>query len=194
MQTADLGTGQDRGGARDAAAGLLRLRAEAMDLARILPERMAAQAQGLMAAIDDIEAALRESGSDPAVTVDAPHLLDRLLDLAGPEEGGELLRRLDEDLGTVARQMQDGLERKDGALLRSASHVLISLSGSVGALALSDRGRKLNDAIHGGEDLTALMGEGQDLIGAITHLRSELRGWRPDADLSQESSKGAAGA
>mgnify|MGYP001765999437 CR=1 FL=1 len=77
-----------------------------------------------------------------------PDRLRRLLDLVGPTEAGSFLDQLDRDLTDCADRIKAGIDRQDWAALREASHVLISLSGSAGALALQSLAETMNAAAH----------------------------------------------
>ncbi len=72
----------------------------------------------------------------------------RLLELAGPENAAELLARLAEDLGDARQTVEKAARVRDWPALRGSSHVLISLTGSVGALSLQDMSERLNAATH----------------------------------------------
>lgn len=95
----------------------------------------------------------KRAGSDPADPGDAPPFdrlhLDRLLALAGPEEGRELLCRMREDFGSVRAGLSQGLAGADWPLLRARAHVLISLAGAVGNATLQARAETLNTALRG---------------------------------------------
>jgi two-component system, OmpR family, aerobic respiration control sensor histidine kinase ArcB len=98
------------------------------------------------------------SRDDPAMTgAPAPAngvpSLDRRVRAAGPE-GRELLSRLCADLQTVERDLIAGLAHADAAAVRAATHVLIALSGAVGADALLTLARSLNISAHRGETAT----------------------------------------
>lgn len=77
-----------------------------------------------------------------------PTRFQRLLELAGPENAAELLARLAEDLGSARQTVEAAARLRDWNALRGASHVLISLTGSVGALSLQDMSERLNVATH----------------------------------------------
>ncbi len=77
-----------------------------------------------------------------------PARFRRLLELAGPENGAELLARLSEDLITTRDQSVASFATMDWAGLRAASHVLISLAGSVGAVSLQGLAERMNAAAH----------------------------------------------
>ncbi|PTW49533.1 histidine kinase/DNA gyrase B/HSP90-like ATPase [Rhodovulum kholense] len=83
--------------------------------------------------------------SHDAAPFDALHL-DRLLALAGPEDGRELLTRMRDDLETVRAGLTEALAQGDRAKLRSQTHVLISLAGAVGNGALQALAENLNSA------------------------------------------------
>ncbi len=86
-----------------------------------------------------------ETGNAPAFST--LHL-DRLLALAGDENGAELLSRLTQDFRTVRTGVQAGLSEPDFALLRARTHVLISLAGAIGADQLQSMAETLNRAAH----------------------------------------------
>ncbi len=158
-------------------------------------ERLASLAG--QAAEDDLRTALAsverlEKAADAALGVTpaagaraaqaaAPEVLDpapirRLLQLAGPQDGAELLRRLDQDLEAAAARLRGAIPGGLAADIRAATHVLVSLAGSVGGRATEARARALNAAVHDGarpEDLTV---EGEALLSAVAALRAALSG------------------
>ncbi len=77
-----------------------------------------------------------------------PTRLSHLLEITGPELGPELLARLTEDLVNTQDGLSTGAKTLDWKRLREASHVLISLSGSVGALSLQAMSENLNALAH----------------------------------------------
>jgi HPt (histidine-containing phosphotransfer) domain-containing protein len=77
-----------------------------------------------------------------------PSRLRHLLDLTGPSMAGELLARLTEDLSTTQETLELGTANTDWLRLREGSHVLISLSGSVGAYSLQALAENLNTIAH----------------------------------------------
>jgi hypothetical protein len=84
-----------------------------------------------------------------------PDRLPRLLDLVGPTEAQAFLTQLDRDLSACASQLATATVRQDWSALREASHVLMSLAGSTGALALQSLAGALNISAHD-RDATAL--------------------------------------
>jgi hypothetical protein len=134
----------------DAGSALAELRRALRALVPHLTEADGGDLTALSVAIDRIEARM-ERGPDGSVAPlpgDDPSRLDRLIELAGPRDSAELLRRIRADLLGAARQIEDGLSRGDRLAIRNATHVLIAVAGSVGALALEGQARALNSAAH----------------------------------------------
>jgi hypothetical protein len=77
-----------------------------------------------------------------------PDRLRRLLDLVGPTEARGFLTQLDQDLTDCARKMATATVHQDWNALREASHVLVSLAGSSGALTLQSLAEAMNAAAH----------------------------------------------
>jgi HPt (histidine-containing phosphotransfer) domain-containing protein len=75
-----------------------------------------------------------------------PDRLRRLLDLVGPTEAQTFLTQLDRDLSDCARNLAAATDRQDWDALREASHILVSLAGSAGAMALQSVAEALNAA------------------------------------------------
>lgn len=102
-----------------------------------------------LAVIDDVIARL----SAPPVTAASlgefdPSRLSHLLDITGPDLAPVLLARLTEDLTATHDLLETGADQGDWKSLREGSHVLISLSGSVGALSLQAMSESLNAIAH----------------------------------------------
>jgi hypothetical protein len=160
------------------------------DLARLADRAGAAAAGDLraaLAALARIEAAALTivgrpgpaGGAAPAAEEAGREVLDpqplrRLLHLAGAQDGAELLRRLDQDLDAAARRLRAAIPGGPAAEIRAATHVLVSLAGSVGGRATEARARALNAAIHDGARPEDLAAEGEALLEAIAALRAAL--------------------
>lgn len=71
-----------------------------------------------------------------------------LLDIAGADGRAELLTRLLSDLNSVERGLVQGCAEPDYAMIRAQTHVLIAVSGAVGAERLMQAARLLNAAAH----------------------------------------------
>jgi HPt (histidine-containing phosphotransfer) domain-containing protein len=107
-----------------------------------------------------------------------PSRLSHLMEITGPELAVELLARLTEDLTTTQSKLIDGAATQDWKALREGSHVLISLSGSVGALSLQTMAESLNAIAHGQEPaaVDSLM---PALEAELVSLIQLIRGTRP---------------
>jgi HPt (histidine-containing phosphotransfer) domain-containing protein len=77
-----------------------------------------------------------------------PTRFHRLLELAGPTNSRELIAQLSEDLSHARNTVEQAARACHWSALREASHILISLTGSVGALSLQDMSERLNAATH----------------------------------------------
>lgn len=106
-----------------------------------------------------------------------PTRLAHLFQITGPDLAPELLARLTEDLTTTQDILAAGVETADWKRLREGSHVLISLSGSVGALSLQAMSERLNAIAHAQDpdDLSALM---PPLTGELSALIRLIRATR----------------
>jgi hypothetical protein len=100
--------------------------------------------------------------------------LKRLLQIVGPTEAALFLKQLDLDLSDCARTLADATGRQDWPALSEASHVLIALSGSVGALALQALAEALNSAAHA-QDGLALAGLQDRLAPDLDRLIALVR-------------------
>ena len=135
---------------------------------------------GLAAFAHALAEALGQEGALPAPGTEGeaePAAMDHdrfhhLIDIAGPSGSAELLRRLQTDLGVVERGLVHGLAGSDWAEIRAQSHVLIALSGAVGADRLMQLARALNTAVHRREtdDLTRLGPETLRLLDDLIHF------------------------
>jgi two-component system aerobic respiration control sensor histidine kinase ArcB len=106
-----------------------------------------------------------------------PTRLSHLLDITGPELGPELLARLTEDLTATQDRLDLGAATADWKHLREGSHVLISLSGSVGALSLQAMSESLNAIAHR-QDRDALEALMPPLAGELATLIQLIRATR----------------
>ena len=107
-----------------------------------------------------------------------PARLGHLLDITGPDLAVELLARLTEDLTATRDLLETGAAEADWKHLREGSHVLISLSGSVGALSLQAMSEELNAIAHR-QDRNALDALMPPLTGELATLIQLIRATRP---------------
>lgn len=73
---------------------------------------------------------------------------DALCAAIGAEMMAELLEKVVDDLTTARADLAGALSPLDRGPIRSASHILISVAGAVGAMRLHNRARALNLAAH----------------------------------------------
>ncbi len=105
---------------------------------------------------------------------------DHVLRLAGPIGGNVLLEHLEKDLGRNGDDLAAAIAADDRAAVRAATHVLISVAGSIGANGLSADGRALNEAAHATQPLSAdLVAAIADDIAALRTLVARRRAARP---------------
>jgi HPt (histidine-containing phosphotransfer) domain-containing protein len=110
-----------------------------------------------------------------------PSRLAHLMELTGPDLAQELLARLTEDLSGVLEVVERDKVSGDWKRLREATHVLISLSGSIGALSLQAMAETLNATAHRQDQaesdaiLPALAQELQALIAYVSVTQSSGR-------------------
>jgi HPt (histidine-containing phosphotransfer) domain-containing protein len=113
-----------------------------------------------------------------------PTRLAHLMQITGPDLAAELLARLTEDLTATEETLTTGAEAADWNRLREGSHVLISLSGSVGALSLQAMSESLNAIAHAQnrDELAALM---PPLAAELAALIRLIRGTRAPTGIAR---------
>ena len=72
-----------------------------------------------------------------------------LCEAVGPETMAELLEKVIADLISAQRELSDALVDLDRGPIRSASHILISVAGALGAVRLQACARMVNGVAHG---------------------------------------------
>ena len=124
---------------------------------------------------DDILAFMRQRrehgappGAEAVAVAAAPAGIDRgifnkLWDSFDAASRAELKARVTQDIRNAAETVDGALRNHDLPRLRSATHVLISVAGVIGAHRLQSLARRLNSAGHGGDD-SALDGDGAELV------------------------------
>lgn len=114
------------------------------------PHLTLADEQAQLLSIETAAARLAESPPTAAggLAEFDPTRLAHLLEITGPGLAPELLARLTEDLTATRDTLAFGAAETDWKRLREGSHVLISLSGSVGALSLQAMSESLNAIAH----------------------------------------------
>jgi CheY-like chemotaxis protein len=99
---------------------------------------------------------------------------DSLADAIGAEAMTDLLGKIDSDLAKAEAEVSRSLTDRDAALLASATHVLISVSGAVGAERVRSLAQRLNAVANGRsqEDVASL---GAEMARQLSALRSFVR-------------------
>ncbi|MGF1501498.1 MAG: response regulator [Paracoccaceae bacterium] len=128
------------------------------------------------------EAAGGPAHGTPSETAGGPGTIDRavLAELAaavGEEVMGELLERLEEDLGAAREAIAEALTAPDLDAIRRATHVLIALGGTIGATALQNASECLNSAVHTG-DITRVKRDAPALLVELEAVEDFVRGER----------------
>lgn len=101
--------------------------------------------------------------------------LNAILALAGPERATKLLAQIETDLTEVRQTILAALPASDRDRLRRATHVLISLAGTIGAPRVQSDAVALNEAAHKADwsDILSLAGplltDLSALIGDVAH-------------------------
>ena len=81
-----------------------------------------------------------------AFTLADADVVAHLLALAGPEGAAPLLSQIVADLDEVRTALTKAVAARDGVAIRRAAHVLVSLSGTIGALPTCAMARDLTGA------------------------------------------------
>lgn len=105
----------------------------------------------------------------------------RLLQLAGPQTGADLLARLVQDLLAVQEGLIFAVTPVDWDALRAHSHVLVALAGAVGATPLQTLAEDLNRAanVQQAAVIPALMDKALPRLATLIEYMSEQHA-RPD--------------
>ena len=113
-----------------------------------------ARGRGLAAHV----ARVRSSGAAPPAPEAAPAeaagpvidqaIYDALCEAIGAETMAELLEKVIADLISAQRDLASALGELDRAPIRSASHILISVAGAIGAVRLQHCAQDLNAVAH----------------------------------------------
>lgn len=153
--TPELGALDGRPAAVDAVLTLLQRGLTA--LSALSPDLAPAERAAHETAVIRLTQALRGVALPPP---DLPPLqmddsrLARLIELAGPLHTTELLMHLDQDLTRVAQELAKAVQTSDPGIIRTQTHVLITLAGSVGAAGLEQDARTLNQIAN--DDITPI--------------------------------------
>jgi CheY-like chemotaxis protein len=117
-----------------------------------------------------------ETGSERAGAVNggAPPVIDRIIydtlaEAVGPAAMTELLGKVDVDIQAARDRLLQARDPVDLGEVRSATHILISVAGAVGALPVQEGARQMNAAGHR-DDAAEVERDMQGLIGEIDRM------------------------
>lgn len=100
-------------------------------------------------------------------------LLDHLLTLATPQDAAELLQRLDRDLGNAVSEIDRAVATGDQTSVSATLHVLIGITGSVGAAQVFALAKALGQDAKDEKRLSPRLLD--QLKDGIASLRAEAR-------------------
>lgn len=114
------------------------------------------------------------AGTDTEADAGKPPVIDDsiyegLVQAIGRDAISELLEKVDADVRSAQARLSSGLEAGDIAEVRSASHILISVAGAIGAIQVQKGAKQLNAAAHQA-DLASLRELASRLCGEIEQL------------------------
>lgn len=120
-------------------------------------------------------------GASAAPVID-DRVYDSLAQAIGPAAMAELLGKVDADLRSARERLVVALEAGDGTEVRSASHILISVAGAIGAVPVQEGAKRLNASAHRGDlagmrDMSLRLLE--DLDRVLEAVRSRLGDLQP---------------
>lgn len=138
----------------------------------------------LAAAVNDLE---NVSPSAEKLPEDVPDQLLDLLRMAGPEVAPKLLQQLAKDLIQCRDAIAQTTDSDDDMVAwRNGSHVVISLAGSAGAVALQTLAERLNLAAHR-QDRTEAMRLLPQVREGISALIQRIEATAPPAHVAAKS-------
>ena len=114
------------------------------------------------------------SGNHTAGPVIDQIIYDTLADAIGPAAMSELLGKVDPDIQAARDRLVGALDPIDLVEIRSATHVLISVAGAIGALPVQERAKQMNAAGHR-DDAAAVESDMQGLLGEIDRTLEYVR-------------------
>lgn len=123
---------------------------------------------------------VRGHEAEVAVEVDTSPVVDlatydALRQAIGSDMMAELMGKVVVDLISARSELADALDPLDRLPIRSASHILISVAGAIGARRLETCAREVNHAAHG-EDLGTIAAEVRRCLGELEAAIGFARG------------------
>lgn len=115
-----------------------------------------------------------DAGREGALPEIDHEIYEQLATTIGAEGIADLLQKIEADVVEMQRKVKIGLEGKEPNVLRDASHILVSVAGSVGAVRLQKDAQCLNSAAHSG-DTVLVESLGRVVLEKIDGLRDFIR-------------------
>jgi len=109
----------------------------------------------------------------PAPVIDR-NIYDTLADVIGPAAMTELLGKVNLDIQAARARLVQALEPLDLGEVRSATHILISVAGAIGAVPVQEGARQLNAAGHR-DDAAEVERDMQGLLGEIDRMLDHVQ-------------------
>ncbi|MGV8986592.1 MAG: Hpt domain-containing protein [Cypionkella sp.] len=109
--------------------------------------------------------------------------LSRLLALAGPADGPELMRLLIGDVSQVYAEMREGLAAQDREVMRKNSHILLAIAGTIGAPRVYELAKRLNQCAKV-DDFASAQPDAVELLTRLEYLIVQLRQTADDLGMS----------
>ena len=104
-------------------------------------------------------------------------IFDSLAETIGAEAMVDLLGKIEIDLRAVKTQIIEANNKADGELMRSATHVLLSVAGAVGGVRLQGQAERLNALAHAGDfaNISTLAAETlTELDGVLDYVTEKI--------------------
>ncbi|MCZ8334753.1 MAG: hypothetical protein O9328_10865 [Rhodobacteraceae bacterium] len=111
--------------------------------------------------------------ADPTGILGDGKRLNDILALAGTETATFILRQMQTDLDGVTAGLSEALDSRDWTAIRTQTHVLISLAGTIGADRLHAAAIEVNTAAHDREE-DRVAARAAPLLADLAHLRAAL--------------------
>ena len=99
----------------------------------------------------------------------------KLAEAIGDVAIGDLLRKMERDIMDVRTRIVEARRASEPLALREATHILVAVAGSIGAVRLQKNSQCLNSAAHSG-DTKEMEQLGREVIADIDLLQEFIRG------------------
>lgn len=117
-----------------------------------------------------------EAPETPGAEIDSS-IYDSLAGIIGSAAMSDLLGKVESDLSAAAKRLETAAAEPQTGEVRSISHVLISVAGTIGAVKAQDLARSVNRAAHSG-DQAAVRRDGPELLAETLRVVDFVRAQR----------------